>query len=204
MVVIAIAGLPGSGSTTVAKILSQKINVPYFSAGQLFKDIAQGTWEQQYYAPLFKQLCQKQNIILPSFSTTPQARASLTLWNTSLGKNPAFHHSIESLQQHLANKGNIIIDGKLSVAMVKNATLRVWLEGPLDVRGERTARRDAIPQEEAKTILQERERIHTAEWLRMYGIDYHGQAHQADLIIDTGRKSAVEIASEIANKISFS
>lgn len=200
--IIAIAGLPGSGSTTVAKLLSEKLNVPYFSAGQLFKDIAQGTWEKQHYAVLFKELCDKRKIVLPSFSSATQAQAPLVLWSTELGKNPAFHQSIEELQQCLAQEGNIILDGKLSIAMIKEATARVWLEGSIEVRSLRTAQRDKIAQAQARELLQRREKIHTSEWLRIYNIDYRKQAERADLVIDTALKSPEEIVQEIVHAIS--
>ena len=38
--IITIGGLAGSGTTTVSKILSEKMRVPYLSAGEIFRQMA--------------------------------------------------------------------------------------------------------------------------------------------------------------------
>ena len=48
--VIAISGLPGSGSTTIAKLLAKNLSLEYFSPGQLFKDIASGKYKEKSYS----------------------------------------------------------------------------------------------------------------------------------------------------------
>lgn len=196
MTSIAISGLPGSGSTTVARSLAAQLNIPYFSAGQLFKDIAQGVLATQHYYPFFKQLCDKRSLTLPRFAFS-KAHASVDLWKTEFGANPLFHQAIEALQQELVNAGPIVIDGKLSIHMLKDVTLRVWLSGNLEARAARTAQRDAISQKEAAQLLIQREELHKKEWFAIYGFDYLEQEHEADLIIDTSHKSPAQIVEEI-------
>ena len=38
--IITIGGLAGSGTTTAAKILSEKLQIPYLSAGDIFRQMA--------------------------------------------------------------------------------------------------------------------------------------------------------------------
>ena len=38
--IITIGGLAGSGTTTAAKILSEKLQIPYLSAGEIFRQMA--------------------------------------------------------------------------------------------------------------------------------------------------------------------
>ena len=199
---IAISGLAGSGSTTVAKLLSHKLEVSYFSAGQLWKDISQGKLEEQHYSSLFEKLAKKYDLVIPSIAGASKGSAAVSLWKTELGKNPKFHQVIEDLQQELANQGQIVIDGKLSIHMLKNADFRIWLLGSLDARASRTAQRDNISIEQAKNLLIEREEIHRKEWLRIYGFDYIEQEKEADLVVDTSNKSPEKIVEEIILNLS--
>ena len=38
--IITIGGLAGTGTTTAAKVLSEKLDVPFVSAGSIFRDMA--------------------------------------------------------------------------------------------------------------------------------------------------------------------
>ncbi len=38
--IITIGGLAGSGTTTAAKILSEKLHIPFLSAGEIFRQMA--------------------------------------------------------------------------------------------------------------------------------------------------------------------
>ena len=201
MATIVISGLPGSGSTTIAKLISKKLNYSYFSAGQLWKDIAQGNLKNQTYFPLFMDLAEKHNLKLPNFSSVSKGTAAVKLWKTDLGKNPKFHEVIEELQQELSRKGNIIIDGKLSIHMIKESDLKIWLSGSLNARSIRTSQRDNISKDEATTLLKEREELHRSEWLKIYGFDYLTQEKEADLVIDSTEKSPENISNLILMKL---
>lgn len=201
MATIAISGLPGSGSTTLARLLSIKLKCSYFSAGQLWKDVAQGSLENQSYFNLFKELTGRRNISLLKISSFSKGSAAVKLWKTDLGRNSAFHQAIEELQQELLDLGNIIIDGKLSIHMLKNPDLKVWLSGSLDARASRTSQRDNISYREARKLLKEREELHRNEWQKIYGFDYLIQQKEADLVIDSTEKTPEEIADLIVAKL---
>lgn len=50
---IALIGPPGSGKTTQGKLLAEKLRVPYFSAGDLFrKEVSDGTETGRYIEPI--------------------------------------------------------------------------------------------------------------------------------------------------------
>ena len=40
MTIVTIGGLPGSGKTTVAKILAEKLRLEYVNAGDIFRNLA--------------------------------------------------------------------------------------------------------------------------------------------------------------------
>lgn len=185
MVVIAISGKPGSGSTSVGKLLAGRLGLDYFSPGRLFKDISRGSLREQYYYDLFKELCDSKDLVIPEMMAGDDSHGDIELWNSDFGKSKALHEVIDELQLRLAEKGGIVLDGKLSIRMIKNASVKVWLEASLAVRSKRTAARDGIDFSEAKVIVGEREEVEREEWGRIYGFDYFEQRDEADLLIDT-------------------
>ncbi|OIO43212.1 hypothetical protein CO038_01210 [Candidatus Pacearchaeota archaeon CG_4_9_14_0_2_um_filter_39_13] len=197
MPTIAISGQPSSGNTFVAKIISKKLGVPYFSTGQLFKDIGKGTYKSQHYYPIFHQLCLEKGISIPDFSNDNDSHAAMNIWDTNLGKSKIFHETIDELPKRLAEIGNIVIEGKLAVHMIPNAGLKIWLKASLEKRAERINFRDNLGVENARRVLMAKEKKEREEWKRIYGFDYFNQEAEADLVIDTSNLSAEEVAERI-------
>jgi len=195
--VIAISGLPGAGSTTIGKSLAERLRLSYFSSGELFKDVARGTLETQHYYTRFKELCDSKNITIPKLSAVNDSEAAAEVWKSEFGRSKEFHEAIDELQIKLANEGNIVIDGKLSLYMVKNADLKVWLKASLDKRAERLSQRDSMPLEEARTAIEARENQHQREWSRIYGLDYFQQEKEADTVIDTSDLISEQVTDKI-------
>lgn len=200
MVVIVISGQPGAGSTTTARLLAERKNLRYFSPGRVFKDIGRGTLKEQFYYREFKQRCDQLSLEIPNFSATNDTKSTLDLWNTSFGKDSRLHKVLDDLQKLVALQGDAVLDGKLSLHMIPNATLKVWLKASRAKRAERTNRRDGSF-EDAEKKLHERESIERNEWHAMYGIDYWAQEALAHLVIDTTDKSPSQAALEIEQRI---
>ncbi|MCX8178726.1 MAG: cytidylate kinase family protein [Candidatus Aenigmarchaeota archaeon] len=158
MVVIAISGLAGSGTSTLAKMLAKKLGLKYFSPGEYFKSHSSGSNETERVMDVFK---------------------------SGKGSDKDFHKKIDEMQIDLGKKGNIVICGKLSILMLKDiADYKIWVECDLKERARRTAKRDGIRFEDALKALKEREKLQLKEWKKDYGIDYTSQKKMADLIID--------------------
>src|SRR3989344_3613648 len=183
--VIVISGQPGAGSSTITKLIAEKLRLDYFIAGRLFKDIALGEASKQHYYPLFKQLCNKKNLSIPIFHAKNDEEAVRLVWNSPLGKNPAFHSVIDDLQVELAKKASIVIDGKLSVHMIKKASIKIWLTASFKARAERHAYKNNISLEEASRLLEMRQEQERVEWQRIYGFDYWDQELEPNLVVYT-------------------
>ncbi len=194
---IVVSGMPGAGSTTVSKILAEKLSLNYFSPGQLFKDISKGKVKEQHYYKLFKTLSDERNLEIPDFNSRNDSDAAINLWETPFGQSQELHEIIDELQLELAKKDNTILDGKLSIHMIPQATLKVWLKSSLDERAKRASKRDGLSQEQTKEIIKSREAKEREEWKKIYGIDYFDQEAQADLIIDSSDLSPQEVAEKI-------
>src|SRR3989338_3025587 len=114
--VIAISGPPGSGTTTIGKYVAEKLNLKFFSPGLYFK-----------------KLSKEKN----------QSKAAIKLLKTRFGSSEALHKHIDELQVKMAEKGNIVVEGTLSIHFLKNITnLKVLLDTPLEIRAKRTSKRD--------------------------------------------------------------
>jgi cytidylate kinase len=201
MVLIAVSGQPGAGSTTVGKALAEKLGVSYFSPGRLFKDIAEGKAKEQHYYSLFKELCDARGLKIPDMSAADDSHATNDFWDTPLGKSEELHNILDDLQKKLAETGDLVLDGKLSLRMIEKADLKVWLKASADERARRSAERDKIPFEEAKKVLLARQAKERKEWYSIYGFDYWDQEEDADLVIDTTEILPEKIVEKIVSAL---
>jgi len=171
LVVIAISGLPGAGSSTISKLLAERLGLKYFSPGEYFKSHS---------------------------SEDSESKRALDVFQSGKGKEKAFHESIDEMQRRLALEGDIVVCGKLSIWVLKDiADYKIWLDCSLEERARRTAERDGLSIEEAKRILKERERLEVEEWKKDYGIDYREQKKMADIVIDTTNLDKEEVFKRI-------
>ena len=199
--VIAISGLPGSGSTTTAKMLAEKLNIKFFSIGQLYKDVALGTIRQQKYFSLFKAILEKKGIVLPALSAENDSHAAANFWQTEIGKSKNLHEVLDELQISLAQNCSVVLDGKLSLIKIKNANLKIWLTASLQERAKRTSKRDNIPIEESLELVKKRQETEREEWKKIYNMDYFEQEKIADLRADTTNLSPEEVVKIILDQL---
>lgn len=179
MTVIALSGEPGCGSTTTGKLLAKALGLDFFSVGAYTKEVALRTHREP-----------------------KETRRASEFWRSKKGSSKKFHKSSDAMQKSLARKGNIVIDGKLSVHMLKNiADAKIWLKAPLSVRAKRVANRDKIPLTDARKIVDEKENLERTNWKRIYGFDYFRQEREADIVINVGSKTPEQIVNLVISRI---
>lgn len=194
---VLISGPPGAGTTTASKLVAARLKIGYFSPGQLFKDIALGKIKSQFYYPLFKKMCDAAGLKIPEMKSSNNSLAAADLWKTDFGKNPVTHKLIDKMQALLAEDGNIVIDGKLALFIIKKADLKVWLKADIRTRAKRTSRRDGLKQDFAEKVIKDREDEERENWKKIYGLDYFTQENLADLVIDTSHLTPEKVTEEI-------
>jgi len=199
--VIAISGLPGSGSTTTAKLLAEKLSSNFFTIGQVFKDVSRGKIKDKFYYEDLMSLCKKHDVVIPEFKNIDDTHGASDLWNTDFGKSKKFHKVLDELQVELSKKGNIVIEAKLALSMNPNADIKIWLKSPLEERAKRAAQRDNLSQEEAMNLVKGIQERLSIEWKNIYGIDFLAQEEKADIIIDTSNLSSEQIADKILEEL---
>jgi predicted cytidylate kinase len=98
---ITVSGLPGSGTTSLARYLEKKHGFTMISAGEVFR-----------------QLAKEHNMELAEFGRLAESDAS-------------FDKMIDARQKEIAEANdNIIVEGRLSGWMVPQADLKIWLHAP--------------------------------------------------------------------------
>lgn len=169
-VVIAISGPPGSGSTTIAKKIAERLKLGYYSIGKTFK----------------------------SYSKKEESEAALEVWE-KFGKNKDFHEKLlDKGQIEKAKKGNIVICGKLSIFILKDlADYKIWIDAPLNVRARRTATRDGISFNQALNRIRKKERIERDFWKKIYKFDYFDQKSKANFVLDNSKLTVEKAVNKV-------
>ena len=153
--IITIGGLAGTGTTTAAELLSKKLDIPYISAGFIFREMAA-----------------EKGMSVLEFSEFAEG-------------NDDIDKEIDKRQAEKAKSAeNLIIEGRLSAYFVENADLRLWLMTPFDVRSKRIAQREDKTVETAKNEIIVREKSEALRYMDIHNIDISNMDIY-DLIINT-------------------
>ncbi len=164
---ITISGLPGSGTTTVARLLSAELSMELISAGEMFR-----------------QLAADRQLHLAQFSKLAEEKDDFDRW-------------IDEKQcEEGMKRDNVIIEGRLSGFLLHAADLKIWLKAPEEVRARRIATREHISYEAAISAMRARERSERTRYMRYYGIDLNDLTGY-DLIIDSSRWTERDIVAMI-------
>lgn len=178
MVVIAISGQPGCGSSTAGRLLAEKLGLKFFSTGEYYKKMAKEKALNAYWA---------------------ETATSVNYFSTKEGSAKKLHEEIDRMQIEKAKEGNIVSEGKLAIHFLEDiADFKIWLKASVDVRAQRYAKRDGISLKEAEKLVKEKDSLERATFRKIYGFDTFSQEKEADIVIDTSIRKPEEIVAEIA------
>lgn len=153
--IITIGGLAGTGTTTLAEVLSEKLDIPYISAGFIFREMAA-----------------ERGMSVLEFSEFAEG-------------NDDIDKEIDKRQALKAKTAeNLILEGRLSAFFVDNADLRICLMTPFDVRSKRIAQREDKSVEVAKEEIITREKSEALRYMEIHNIDISNMEIY-DIIINT-------------------
>jgi len=113
-------------------------------------------------------------------------------------KDPEQDKFLDSMLIMLASRGNCVLGSRLAIWHLKDARLKVYLDGSIEVRSRRIAKREKIPYKQAYEETITRDKRDRARYINLYGIDVN-KYEFADLIIDT-TKGDQHYVSEIIIK----
>ncbi|MDD1763393.1 MAG: AAA family ATPase [Methanobacteriaceae archaeon] len=139
--IITIGGLAGTGTSTVANILSQKMGIPYLSAGDIFR-----------------QMAAEKGMDVLDFSKFAEG-------NTDIDRE------IDQRQAQAARESeNLILEGRLSAYFVE-AQLKTWLTAPLEIRSVRISHREDKPVELVREEILTREKSEAKRYQEIHNLD---------------------------------
>ena len=168
---IAISGTPGSGKTTVGKLLAEALGLKFTSTGKLFREMAEESGKN-----------------LKKFSKLAE-------------KDDKIDKELDARQTKLAKKGNLVLEGRLSCFLPEiKADYRIWVDAAKDERAKRIAKRDKTTKAKALKELDYREASEKKRYSTYYQIDLDDKSAY-DLQIDSTDKTPEDSLKLILNLI---
>ncbi len=157
--VITISGLPGSGTTTAARLVAAATGLNHVNTGAIFR-----------------QMANERGVTLNEFGKLAN-------------EDPSIDRELDSRQIDICRGGGILLEGRLAGYMLKDAgvkCLAVWLVAPVDERVRRVSGRDSLPFAEARRLSVEREEDERRRFVEFYGFDL-GKTEVYDLVLDSSQ-----------------
>lgn len=139
--VIIINGLPGTGSTTVAKILARELNMEHLYAGGIFRAMAAEAGQ------VFEQ------------------------YMTEIAQDPAREKAVDAKLVERARQGGVILESRVMAWILPPdiEAYRIWLTCNLTERARRINQREVT--EDALARIEYREQIDVQRYSDLYDLD---------------------------------
>jgi cytidylate kinase len=175
--IITISGLPGSGKSTVGKIIAKKLNYEYMSVGDFRGRMAMD-----------------RGITLDELNQLGEEES----WTDE----EADKYQVEYAKTH----DNLVIEGRMSFHFIPDSfkifitvDLKTAAERTLQNREDRKDEAEVSGAAEAEELLRGRIESDKKRYLKYYGVDYTDPKHY-NLVVDATTPSAEEIAEIILDK----
>ena len=170
---ITVGGLPGTGTTTVCRSLSEALGLEHVYAGDLFRKMAEVNG------------------------------MDLVAFNVYSETHPEVDRDLDDKQLDLARKGSLVLEGRMSGFLVHRSEIpsfNVWLTCSLDEKVRRLVDREAGDDDTRANEIMARESSERKRYLDLYDFDptdVEQLTNVYDMIIDTTEVPADEVAARI-------
>jgi CMP/dCMP kinase len=155
--IVTVGGLPGTGTSTLCRLLERELGLPYVYAGQIFRQEAAARG------------------------------LSLQEMNELAQNDESVDRQLDERQLELLRKGNVILEGRMAGWLAHNNgidALKVWIVCDEAERIRRLVDRDGGDPEEQRRMTEERVRLERDRYLRYYGVDTDDLSIY-DLVLDS-------------------
>lgn len=156
-ILLTVGGPPGSGTSTVCRMLEVELGLEYIYAGQVFRDKAN---EMGLSLSEFSRLCEEE---------------------------PEYDKGLDKEMVSRARKGRAILEGRMIGPLCKKENIpsfKIYIFADKEVRANRVGERDGGEIQEVLRTMEDREESEAQRYLQYYDIDPREQ-HWYDLVIDS-------------------
>ncbi len=169
---ITISGLPGSGKTTVARLVARDLGLEHVYAGNIFRRQAEA-----------------HGLTLEAYLRHAET-------------DPSIDRELDRQMEQRAARGDAVLEGRLAAFTADRAgcdALRVFLDASEEVRARRISGREGGAAAQRLREIQAREASDRRRYLDLYGVDYHDR-ERYDLVMETDRRTPEEVAEAIVEQ----
>ncbi|MEA3190205.1 MAG: CMP/dCMP kinase [Thermoplasmata archaeon] len=173
---VTVGGLPGTGTSTLCRLLADKLQLPYTYAGALFREEAK---RRGMSIAEFGALCQK---------------------------DPSIDEALDDRQIFLLKRGNLILEGRLSGWLAqrhKVNALKVWVVCEEKERLRRIVQRDGGDLATQAEATWAREQSEADRYRRYYGVDLKETGFY-DLVLDSTNETPEQLIGRIQARLAES
>lgn len=172
-VTITVGGLPGTGTSTLCRLLRERTGLPYTYAGHLFREEAA-----------------RRGMTLAQFGALSQ-------------KDPSIDAALDDRQIFLLKRGGLILEGRLSGWLAQRhrvPALKVWVVCEETERIRRIVDRDGGTVQEQADATWEREQSEADRYRRYYGVDLADTSFY-DLVLDSTHTLPDALAAKVMDAL---
>jgi CMP/dCMP kinase len=173
---LTVGGLPGTGTTTLCRLLERSLQLPYIYAGQLFREEA------------------------------ARRGMTLAELNALAQEDPAIDLALDEQQLEFLRRGGVILEGRMAGWLANHdgvPAFKVWAVCDSDERIRRLVQRDGGDAETQRELLADRESRERDRYARYYGADLTDLSIY-DLICDSTSAQPDEVRDQVLAAIGAS
>jgi cytidylate kinase len=163
---VVISGPPAVGKTSLARSLAASLGMRAVGGGEVLIEVARGMGYEV---------------------DRPEG-----WWDTAEGMeflrrralDPEIDRAVDRRLIAMIEEGGVVVTS-YPIPWLTDSGIKVWLKGSLEVRATRMARRDNISVDEARRIIESRDRANHELYRSIYGIGFGENLGVFDLVVNT-------------------
>jgi cytidylate kinase len=168
---ITVSGPPGSGTTTVAQRVADRLGLELVPGGEVFRALA------------------------------AERDMSLPVFGRYVADHPEVDVELDSRLARRARDGGAVIESRLAGWIAHNerlAAVVVWIDCDPRIRAQRVAAREGVSVGRALADNEERQRVERGRYLALYGVDLTDLSIY-ELVLDSGELQPQELADRVVD-----
>lgn len=163
--VIVISGLAGVGKSTLARLISRKYKMKFYTGSDFFKEIAR----KHGYNPAGKGWWDS----MEGLKFLQERRA-----------NPEIDREVDKKMMQKSEEGNVVMTSWTLPYLGVNG-VKIFITASQEERAKRISKRDVIPVSEALEIIKERDKENKKLYKKIYNFNLGDDLDVFDLVLNT-------------------